>query len=302
MQNLTWQQLRNEVAVDVQSGGTDVVASASAINFSGTGVTVTANGLTANVAITAGSGGGTTVVANPSGTDGVDITRITIGSDNYNIAGGGSGEDNVQADWTESDTTSDAYIDNKPAIVGDITSVTASTGLVGGGISGAVSLGVSNPFTSTDEVWLDRAFHSASVSGSTLTFTRNDSTSPLSVTLPSGGGGVAGMFFRLITEATGTWTTLDSEHGILMIIVEEGERYQMTVPLIDITTSDQTYLIDSYNPAGGSGDARVIELTISKDATGRIISIAEGNGTAVTIGPIYGIAGGAAGATGAGRC
>ena len=107
------------------------------------------------------------------------------------------------------------------------------------------------------------------------------------------------MFFRLITEATGTWTTLDSEHGILMIIVEQGERYQMTVPLIDITTSDQTYLIDSFNPAGGSGDARVIELTISKDATGRIISIAEGNGTAVTIGPIYGIAGGAAGTDGA---
>ena len=83
MQNITWQQLRNEVAVDVQSGGSDVVASASAINFSGTGVTVTANGLTANVAITAGGGGG-------------------------------SGEDNVQADWDEADTTDDAFIENKP--------------------------------------------------------------------------------------------------------------------------------------------------------------------------------------------
>ena len=35
----------------------------------------------------AGGGGGTTVTANPSGTDGADLTRITIGSTNYNIAG-----------------------------------------------------------------------------------------------------------------------------------------------------------------------------------------------------------------------
>ena len=32
-------------------------------------------------------GGGTTVTANPSGTDGADLTRLTIGSTNYNIAG-----------------------------------------------------------------------------------------------------------------------------------------------------------------------------------------------------------------------
>jgi len=29
-------------------------------------------------------------------------------------SGGGSGEENVQSDWNETDTTSDAYIKNKP--------------------------------------------------------------------------------------------------------------------------------------------------------------------------------------------
>ena len=36
-------------------------------------------------------GGGTTVAANPSGTEGDDLTRITIGGTDYNIAGGGGG-------------------------------------------------------------------------------------------------------------------------------------------------------------------------------------------------------------------
>ena len=36
-----------------------------------------------------GTGTGTTVTANPSGTDGDDLTRLSIGGTNYNIAGGG---------------------------------------------------------------------------------------------------------------------------------------------------------------------------------------------------------------------
>ena len=40
-------------------------------------------------------GGGTTVVANPAGTDGADLTRIAIGGTNYNIAGGSGGGDTV---------------------------------------------------------------------------------------------------------------------------------------------------------------------------------------------------------------
>ena len=39
------------------------------------------------------------------------------------IAGGGSGEENVQADWNESDNASDAFIQNKPTIPSTLTSL-----------------------------------------------------------------------------------------------------------------------------------------------------------------------------------
>ena len=44
----------------------------------------------------------------------------------------GGGEDNVQADWNETNTSSDAYIKNKPTLYnGTVTSVTPGTGLIG---------------------------------------------------------------------------------------------------------------------------------------------------------------------------
>lgn len=42
------------------------------------------------------------------------ISKIKVGNTIYDIK---AGENNVQANWTESDTTSDAYIQNKPTII-----------------------------------------------------------------------------------------------------------------------------------------------------------------------------------------
>lgn len=42
------------------------------------------------------------------------ISKIKVGDTIYDIK---AGENNVQANWTESDTTSDAYIQNKPTII-----------------------------------------------------------------------------------------------------------------------------------------------------------------------------------------
>ena len=52
-------------------------------------------------------GGGTAVVANPAGTDGSDLNRVTIGGVNYNIGGGGGGGAS-QSGWLDLEVTSTA--------------------------------------------------------------------------------------------------------------------------------------------------------------------------------------------------
>ena len=65
-------------------------------------------------------------------------------------------EQNVQANWTEQDSTKDDYIRNKPAInaQGDLTSVTTDTTLTGHGTL-ANPLKVAIPFTASDKTHLD---------------------------------------------------------------------------------------------------------------------------------------------------
>ena len=60
---------------------------------------------------------GTIVIPNPSGTSGTDLTRLEINGADYNLTGGSGGEDNVQANWDETDTSDDSFILNKPITI-----------------------------------------------------------------------------------------------------------------------------------------------------------------------------------------
>ena len=95
-----------------------------------------------NITLTPGTGNHVTIAATP-GADGVVSSGVCSGNDlrvsrteglpNITFtdvcigAGAGAGEQNVQADWDEADTGSDAYIQNKDAAVAAINSVAGLT-------------------------------------------------------------------------------------------------------------------------------------------------------------------------------
>jgi trimeric autotransporter adhesin len=76
----------------------------------------------------------------------IDISSIPLTAD-WDADGGGAGTRKITglADPTATDgAATKAYVDAATSVLGDITAVTASTGLTGGGVSGAVSLALTN--------------------------------------------------------------------------------------------------------------------------------------------------------------
>ena len=59
------------------------------INVNAVGLLEAASGTATELLLTAGAGGGTTVEANPAGTDGDDLTRLAVDGTNYNVPSGG---------------------------------------------------------------------------------------------------------------------------------------------------------------------------------------------------------------------
>ena len=115
--------------------------------------TSTITGITAGIGLTGGGASGNVTI---------NVTTPYTSAEKTKLAAIPTGaEENVQADWDVTDTSSDAFIKNKPTIpqsggggTGDITSVTAGTGLSGGGTSGDVTLNIDNPYSAAEKTKL----------------------------------------------------------------------------------------------------------------------------------------------------
>lgn len=96
--------------------------------------------------------------------------------------------------------------------------------------------------------------------------------------------------YRAITaNAGGNYVLTAGEFAVCVVLVEDSERYLMQIPLIDISTSAQTYTLDTFNPAQPA-DSKSVKMLVSKDSAGTALSISTRGATAGTsIGAVYGV-------------
>ena len=117
---------------------------------------------------------------------------------------------------------------------------------------------------------------------------------------PTGPAGpVSGIGYRPITASGNDFLVTAEEAAIYVVATEETERFTLTIPLSDITTTAQTYTVDTFNPGAAASDSRSVELSVLKDAAGTTITITTGNSTTGTaIDAVYGVSGGESGPPG----
>ena len=129
------------------------------------------------------------------------------------------------------------------------------------------------------------------VGGTNITATDNDTAETVTLAGQAGGGtGTAGgLTFRLITASGSNYTLNTDEASIYVVVAEESERYTALIPTLDLTTSTQTYAIDTFNPAGAATDTRVVEIDVSLSSSVATIAIGNGQGAIVAV---YGVSGG----------
>ena len=104
------------------------------------------------------AGTGITVADNSTATPQVSVTNPFTSIDETKLDGIEAGaQENVQSDWTETDTSDDAYIKNKPDIPSNyLTGIDQGTGItVTDGDTVTPNVAVTNPFTQNDEDKLD---------------------------------------------------------------------------------------------------------------------------------------------------
>ena len=126
----------------------------------------------------------------------------------------GGGEENVQVDWNVTDTTSDAYVQNKPDLGLYLL-------LTGGTLTGQLTVPsidfTGTLFTTQSNLGLGNVPHAAPIlTGGALRFTSLGGT-VTDITLPTGGGGGGGNAFDWATVGNTDRMPYD-KHGLDVVI------------------------------------------------------------------------------------